>query len=152
MAQRVAGAVDARPLAVPQAEHAVVRTLAVEPDLLRAPAGGRRDVLVDARLEHHVVLHEVCLRSFELEVQPAERRATVTADVAGGVVPRREVPVSLGQHEPHQRPDAGEEDAPALAGVLVVEVYGGELDGGLIHAVSVPRRDRFEQRDRPMRW
>ena len=36
VADRVAGAIDARALAVPDREHAVVAALAVEPDLLRA--------------------------------------------------------------------------------------------------------------------
>ena len=133
VAQRVARAVHARPLAVPQAEHPVVRALAVEPGLLGAPAGGGRDVLVDAGLEDHVVLLQVCLRPIELEIESAERRAAVAADVARGVVPGRDVAPALGQHEPHQRLDAGEEDAPAFAGVLVVEIDGGELDGGLTH-------------------
>ena len=133
VAQRVARAVDARSLAVPQAEHAVVRALAVELGLLRAPAGGGRNVLVDAGLEHHVVLLQVRLRPIELQVEPAERRAAVAADVAGGVVPGREVPAALVEHEPHQRLDTGEEDASVLAGVLVVEVDGGELYGRLTH-------------------
>ena len=49
VADRVAGAVDARPLGVPDREHAVVAALAVEADLLGAGAGGGGEVLVDAR-------------------------------------------------------------------------------------------------------
>ena len=90
MAQHVAGTVHPRPLAVPEAEHPVVRALAVEPRLLRAPAGGGRGILVDAGLEHHVMPVEMRLRAPELLVEPAERRAAVAADVAGGVVSRRE--------------------------------------------------------------
>ena len=58
VAEGVAGAIDPRPLAVPHAEHAVVAALAVQPGLLRAPQRGRGEVLVDARLEHDVVLLE----------------------------------------------------------------------------------------------
>ena len=73
MAQHVAGTVHPRPLAVPEAEHPVVRALAVEPRLLRAPAGGGRDILVDAGLKHHVMPVEMRLRAPELLVEPAER-------------------------------------------------------------------------------
>ena len=136
MAQRVAGAVDPWALAVPEAEHPVVRALAVELCLLGAPAGGSRDVLVDAGLEHHAMLLQVRLRPFELQVEPAERRAAVAADVAGGVVPGREVAPALGEHEPHQRLDAGEEDPAAFAGVLVVEVDVREVGGRSFHEHS----------------
>ena len=68
---------------------------------------------------------EMRLRAPELLVEPAERRAAVAADVAGGVVPCREVAPALGEHEPHQGLDPGEEDPPARTGVLVVEVDVG---------------------------
>ena len=123
--QHVAGAVHPRPLAVPEAEHPVVCALAVEPGLLRAPAGGGRDVLVDAGLEHHVMPVEMGLRALHLLVEPAQRRAAVAADVAGGVVAGREVAPALGEHQPHQGLDPGEEDPPARADVLVVEVDVG---------------------------
>ena len=123
--QHVAGAVHPRPLAVPEAEHPVVCALAVESGLLRAPAGGGRDVLVDAGLEHHVVPVEMGLRALHLLVEPAQRRAAVAADVAGGVVAGREVAPALGEHQPHQGLDPGEEDPAARADVLVVEVDVG---------------------------
>ena len=58
VAEHVAGAVDARPLAVPHAEHAVVLALAAQFGLLRAPDRGRGEVLVQAGLEQDVVLVE----------------------------------------------------------------------------------------------
>ena len=125
VSQHVPGAVDARALAVPDAEHAVVRALAVELGLLRPPARGRRDVLVDPGLEHHVMPVEVRLRAVDLQVEPAERRSAVAADVAGGIVPGREVALALGEREPNQRLDPGQEDPPARAGVLVVEIDVG---------------------------
>ena len=72
--ERVAGAVDARPLAVPDGEHAVeVALVAEDVRLLRAPACRRREVLVDARLEVHVVLLQEFRRGRELLVVAAER-------------------------------------------------------------------------------
>ena len=49
VAQGVAGAIDARALAVPDAEHAVVLALAAQFGLLRAPQRGGGKVLVDGR-------------------------------------------------------------------------------------------------------
>ena len=54
VAEDVAGTVDARTLAVPEGEHAVVPAFAKQLGLLRAPAGGGRQFLVQARLEDDV--------------------------------------------------------------------------------------------------
>jgi hypothetical protein len=56
VAEHVAAAVHARPLAVPHAEHALHPRLGRQGDLLAAPHGGGRHVFVDARLEDDVVL------------------------------------------------------------------------------------------------
>jgi hypothetical protein len=61
--ERVRAAVDARTLAVPDAEHAVVLRIGeVEVELLRSPDRGRRQLLVDAGLEHDVMRRKVVLR------------------------------------------------------------------------------------------
>ncbi len=73
MAEDVAGAVDARALAVPHAEHAVVFAFAAQLGLLRAPDRGRGEILVEACLEEDVVLVEVGFGPHELLVEPAER-------------------------------------------------------------------------------
>ena len=78
-------AVDARALAVPDAEHAVVLALAAQLGLLRAPQRGGGEVLVEAGLEHDVVRREHAARALELLVEPAERRAAIAGDVAGGI-------------------------------------------------------------------
>ena len=56
VAEDVAGAVDARALAVPDAEHAVVLAFAAQLGLLRAPERGRGEVLVEARMEDDIAL------------------------------------------------------------------------------------------------
>ena len=55
VAEHVAGAVDARALAVPHAEHAVELALAAQLGLLRAPERGGGELLVEAGLELDVV-------------------------------------------------------------------------------------------------
>ena len=64
VAEDVAGAVDAGTLAVPDREHAVVLAFAEQFGLLRAPAGGRRQLLVEARLEDDVRLRRACFLAF----------------------------------------------------------------------------------------
>src|ERR1043165_7708593 len=85
MAEDVAGAIDARPLAVPHAEYAVVLALAPQLRLLRAPDGGRGKVLVQAGLEQDVARRGAGLRAHELLIGRAERRAAIARDVACGV-------------------------------------------------------------------
>ena len=58
MAEHVARAVNARPLAIPDAEHAIEAAFAAHLRLLRAPQRGGRQVLVEARLELDVAWFE----------------------------------------------------------------------------------------------
>jgi len=119
--EHVAAAVDARPLAVPHGVDAVVFRAGKEVHLLRAPDRGRRQVLVDAGLELDVVALEMLLRAPQRLVEPAERRAAVARDEAGGIEAGSGVALALQQHQADQRLRAGEEDAAALQRVLVVE-------------------------------
>ena len=121
VAEGVARAVDARPLAVPDAEHAVVLALAAQLGLLRAPQRGRGEVLVDRGLEQHVAWGEMLRRALELVVEPAQRRAAIAGDVARGVQPGAAVALVLHHRQPHQRLIAGDEHAAFGQIVLVVE-------------------------------
>ncbi len=121
VAEDVAAAVDARPLAVPHAEHAVVFGAGKEADLLAAPDGGRRHVLVDAGLEGDVVVGEVLLGLPQAEIEVAERAAAVAGDEAGGVQPGGEVAFALHHRQADQRLGAGQEDAAGGGGVFVVQ-------------------------------
>src|SRR5258708_38472887 len=98
----VAGAVDARPLAVPHGEDAVVFGAREQADLLRAPDRGGAEILVDAGLEFDVVLLEEALRAPQPLIEAAERRAAITRDEAGGGEPGSHVPGELHHREPHQ--------------------------------------------------
>ena len=119
----VARAVDARALAVPHAEHAIVPGAGIEMDLLGAPQGGRREVLVDAGLEFDVVLLDEALGLPQRLVEAAERRAAIAGDVAGGVEAGGQVPLALHHGQPHQRLRAGQVDPPAFEHVFVVQGY-----------------------------
>ena len=67
--EHVAGAIDARALAVPDAEHAVVLALAAQFRLLGAPQRGGGKLLVDAGLER-CCAGRGATRALELVVEP----------------------------------------------------------------------------------
>jgi hypothetical protein len=117
----VAAAVHPRPLAIPHGEHAVVFGAGEQADLLAAPDGGRRHVLVDAGLEGDVVVGEMLLGLPQAEVEVAERAAAVAGNEAGGVEPGGEVALALHHRQADQRLGAGQEDAAGGGGVLVVQ-------------------------------
>ena len=116
--QHVAGAVDARALAVPDAEHAVLACAGRELDLLRAPDGGRGELLVDRRAGTIDVVRRSrkLLALHELLVVAAERRAAIAGDEAAGVEPcaRSRRICAIGSRTSAWQ--AGQEDAPFAAG------------------------------------
>ena len=138
MAEDVAGAVDTRPLAVPHAEHTVVFALAAQLGLLRAPHRGRGEVLVQARVEQHVVVFERRAGAHELLVEPAERRAAIAGDVAGSVQPGEPIALLLHQAGADQRLIAGDEHA--ALGKIVFVVEGDVLER---HWASASRSGRL---------
>ena len=137
MPQRIAGAVDARPLAVPEAEDAVEAPLAAQFRLLRAPQGGGREVLVDARIEDDARRLQHVGRAPELLVEAAQRRAAIAGDIAGRGQALAPVARLLHEEQAHHR--LGPADQHPLLGevVLVVKADGGKGHRALL---PVPRR------------
>src|SRR5262249_47290252 len=133
--------VDARALAVPHAEHAVVLAFAAQLGLLRAPDRGRRKVLVQARLEQHVVTFERRPGAHELLVEPAERRAAVARHVARGIEPGAPSALLLHQAGADQGLIAGDEHA--APGKIVFVVEGDVLER---HWASESRSGRLPTR------
>ncbi len=119
MTEDVAGAVDARALAVPHAEDAIVFAFAAQLRLLRAPQRGGREVFVDAGLETDMRGVEEFLRALELLVEAAERRAAIAGDQARGIQPRTAVALALHKAQAHERLKAGDEH-PALRQIVFV--------------------------------
>ena len=129
VAQHVAAAVDPRALGVPEGEDAVVVGIPEEVELLGAPDGGRRQILVHPGLEMDVVLLEELLRLPHGLVDAAQRRAAIARDIAGGVLAGGEVAMALHHGQAHQGLGPGDEDASALQRVFVVERDGGQRHG-----------------------
>jgi hypothetical protein len=139
--ERVAGAVDARALAVPDAEHAVVARTGQVVHELRAPDRRGGEVLVDAGLEVDTVRGEERLRLPERQVVGAERRAPVAGDEARRVESGSDVAPALHERQPHQRLDAREVDPAGFARVLVVERIARVEGGRDVRHVRVVSRD-----------
>ena len=140
VAEGVAGAVDARPLAVPYAEDAIVAPLAADLGLLRAPQGRRSEVLVQRRLEDDAVLRQHRLGPGELLVETSQRRTAIAGDIAGGVEPGPAVPRRLHQGQSDDRLAPRQEDVADVEIVLVVERNGACGHG----AMSSPGRHAGE--------
>ena len=140
----VRASVDARALAVPDAEHAVeLLALRIEVELLRPPDRGRAELLVDPRLEDDVLCREVLLRGPQRLVVAAERRAAVAADEARGVQPGERVALALQHRQTHQRLHAAHEGAARFDGVFVVQRHAFErladrLGQRCVHATLTP--------------
>ena len=119
--QRVAGAVDARPLAIPDGEDAIVAGALVQAGLLRAPYRGGSQILVHPGLEADVALVEEGPRLPQCHVVGAERRAAVARDESGRVQAGSQVALALHQGQTHERLHAGQPDAARSKSVAVVQ-------------------------------
>ena len=73
--------------------------------------------------------------ALELAVEAAERRAAIAGDEACGVEPGAAVELLLHQAEPHQRLEAGDEDAAVAEVVLVVERDVAQRHRAALHLV-----------------
>ena len=121
----VAAAVDARALAVPHAEHAVVARAGVEMDLLGAPQRRGREVLIGAGLELDVALLDEFLGLPKRLVEAAQRRAAVAGNVARGVEARGQVALALHHGQPDQCLRAGQIHPARFENVFVVQGHRG---------------------------
>ena len=138
MAENVAGAVDARPLAVPHGEHAIVLALAAQLGLLRAPDSCGGEILVDSGLEPDVFLGQERCRAQELAVETAERRAAIARDVTRGVEPVAAVELLLHQTEPDQRLEPGDEHLAVPEIVFVFELDVAQRHRGILRPTVCP--------------
>ena len=139
MAKDVSAAIHAGPLAVPDAEHAVVLRPREEVELLRAPERGCGEILVQPRLEADVVCLQMFFRAPQRLVIAAERRAAVAGDVPRRVQTGGDVAPALHDRQAHQRLGSGDENPATVQLVLVVERSlgeGGEIDRSIHRLIS----------------
>ena len=160
--EHVHAAIDAGALAVPDAEYAIKALLLLrgKGQLLAAPDGGGGELLVDAGLEHDVVLLEAGLRLPEHLVIAAEWRAAIAADEAGGALAGGQVALLLQHGKPDQGLHAAHEGFALRQRVLVVQGGIGPCQAGdgkmgrCVHgclACSVVRKGWFRTRGQACR-
>ena len=119
--EHIGGAIDAGPLAVPDAEHALHGRLGQQRRLLRPPDRRRGDVLVQPRHEMDGAFRQVLLRLVERIIVCAERRSAIARDEARGIQPRRDIALPLKQWQPHERLHARHVGDAVFQRIFVVE-------------------------------
>src|SRR5258705_1896060 len=95
MLERIHGAVDAGALAIPDTEYPIDLGAGEHADLLAAPHGGRRQILVETGCELDIMLLEEGFGAPQRVVVHAERRAAVSGDETGSVETRCAVAFAL---------------------------------------------------------
>ena len=121
MLERIGRAIDAGPLAVPDAEHAIDFCAGKHPDLLAAPHRGGREIFVQAGDESDVVSLQERFGPPQRVVVHAERRAAVARDEARGIEVLPPIALALQQRQSHQGLNSGEIDSLRVEAVFVVQ-------------------------------
>ena len=103
MAQHIARAIHARPLAIPNTENTIQTRAGRKVHLLRAPNGGRGEILIQAWLKHHIMGAQPFGLSRQFPVKGAKRRPAIAGNEAPGAKAKRRIHF-LAQHgQAHQR-------------------------------------------------
>ena len=132
VAQRVAAAIDAGRLAVPDAEDALVLRAFPQTRHLATPDRGGGEVLVQGGAYDNVRRVQPCLLLRQLLVVAAERGATIAGDETCRVEPGSRIQLTLQQRQADQRLDAGQQHRRGAAGFETL-VEGGAGAGDAAH-------------------
>ena len=126
--EHVGAAVHPRPLAVPDAKHAVelIGARWRKAQLLRAPHRRGGQLLVHPRLEHDVLRLEVLFGLPQRLVVGAQRRAPVTADKARRVAPLARIALALQHGQLDQGLHPAHKGRAIVQAVFVVQRRGFE--------------------------
>ena len=103
VAEHIARTVNARSLAIPDAEDAIELAFAAHLRLLRAPQGGGGEILIEPGLELDVAGFKNRSCCHELIVHRANRRTAIAADIARRVEAGLPVTLRLHQHQAQNR-------------------------------------------------
>src|SRR4051812_8803221 len=121
VAEHVAAAIDARALAVPDADYAIMPGAGRQVELLRAPDRGGGEVFVHAGLELDVVLFEMLSGGKQLLVVTAKRGTAIAGDETRGIQSHGTVAADLRHRQAHQGLNAGQKDMAGTLRVFLVE-------------------------------
>ena len=140
--ERVAGTVDARPLAVPEPEDALDLAVRIGLDLLRSQNGGRGEVLVDRRQELDAEIRCQVAGPPHLQIERAERRAAIAGNEPGGLQPGCAVAARLVERGADKCLRAGQENTAVFLCVAIRKRIGRERDyvgDVLVHRDILPK-------------
>src|SRR5437868_351821 len=135
--QCVAGPVDAGPLAIPEAEHAIDLALRIGLDLLGSEHRGGGEVFVDRGQKLDAPVGEKLFGAPELHINAAERRTAVAGNETSGVEAIGTIAVALIEKDAYQRLCSGQKDASSCSGVSVEQ--------GIAFEAVACRLDRLRQ-------
>src|SRR2546426_7750622 len=119
MLERIAGAVDARSLAVPYPQHAIVLGAGKESDHLTAEDRRCCQVFIDARDKIDVIVLEQVRQTLQGQVKAAEWRAAIAGDKGGCPQASTSIRTMLVHGQPHQRLDTAEVDLTLFLKIFI---------------------------------
>ena len=137
--KHIAAAINAWPLAIPDADDAVVVRARRQLKLLRAPDRRCGKILVHARLKLDAEFVEVATRGHQLLVVATQRRSAIAGDEGGGIEARRAVAAHLRHRQTNQRLRACQEDVAAALRIFMIETDPALIDTHR-RLTSVPTR------------
>ena len=109
VAQHIARAIHPRPLAIPDGKDALLLRALIKPQLLRAPAGGGGEILIQPGLEDDAGLGQALSVVGEFAVIAPQRRATIAGDIPRRVPAQRLIHLPAQEGQAHQGLGAGEQ-------------------------------------------
>ena len=115
MAQHIARAINAGPLAVPNAENAIQTRARGQMHLLRTPDGGRGQILIQPRLKHHIMCAEPFRLPRQFTVKSAQRRTAIAGNETAGAETLCRIHFLPQHRQTHQRMRPRQQDG-ACAG------------------------------------
>ena len=101
MTKDIAGAIHARPFAIPKPKHALKFSLTAQLGLLAAPKRRCGQILIQPFLKPHLRIFKLCRRAGHLKIHRAQWRSAIARDIASCPMARRSVARRLHQHHPH---------------------------------------------------
>ena len=123
--EHVAGTIDAWPLAIPDAEHAVVFGAGKQTDLLRSPHGGRSQFFIYAGRKKDVLILQKFFRLPQRLIVTTERRSTIAGNESRRVQAGGEIALALDHRQAHQCLRAGQVNTTMVQQVFVIKGDGG---------------------------
>ena len=130
--EHVPATVDARTLAIPETQNAVLSGTGRHVELLRTPDCSSRQVFVYTGLEMNVMRLQVRARLVKGEVEPTDRRTAIAGNEGSGIQTGLLVAAHLDYPQTNQRLGAVHEHLAFFGSVFVVQGNGAVAGSGFL--------------------